>query len=278
MNNWIEQFQRSIDYMEDHLTDHLDAETIAKTAALSSFYYQRIFTAMCGMTLTEYIRARRMTQAALELTSSDVRVIDLALKYGYDSPDSFTRAFQRFHGITPSKARVTGAPLRSFAPLHVKVVLEGGKMLDYRITEKEPFTVVGFRRKFHTDTSYQEIPEFWKEWKHSGSPIKGMFGLCMDQDGNAFDYWIADPYQPGAAVPEGCETVEIPGSLWAEFTCKGELPEALQTVNTEIWSKWLPTLRGYQLAGNYSLEVYTELPEAPEETISYIWIPLKKTD
>lgn len=99
MNNWIEQFQNSINYIEDHLTDKLDAEAIAETAALSSFYYQRIFTALCGMTLMEYIRARRMTQAALELTHADERVIDVALKYGYDSPDSFTRAFQKFQAL-----------------------------------------------------------------------------------------------------------------------------------------------------------------------------------
>lgn len=277
MNNWIEQFQNSINYIEDHLTDKLDAEAIAETAALSSFYYQRIFTALCGMTLMEYIRARRMTQAALELTHADERVIDVALKYGYDSPDSFTRAFQKFHGITPAKARESGAPLRSFAPLHVKVILEGGKMLDYRIVEKAPFTIVGFKRTFNTDTSYQEIPKFWNEWKAGNSTIKGMFALCMDQDGKKLDYWIADNYVPWMEVPQGCKTIQIPGSLWAEFRCKGPLPDSLQSVNTEIWSKWLPTLKGYKLAGNYNLEVYAEPAINPEDTVSYIWIPLTKS-
>lgn len=278
MNNWIEQFQSSIDYIEDHLTERLDAEVIAETAALSSFYYQRIFTALCGMSLMEYIRARRMTQAALELTSSNARVLDVAMKYGYDSPDSFTRAFQRFHGITPAKAREAGSDLRSFAPLHVKVTLEGGKMLDYRIVEKAPFTIVGFKRTFNTDTCYQEIPKFWDEWKTSDSPIMGMFGLCMDQSGKEFEYWIADNYAPWVEMPKGCETVQIPASLWAEFRCKGPLPKSLQSVNTEIWSKWLPALKGYELAGNYNLEFYTEPAEKPEDTISYIWLPLKKAD
>ena len=123
MQGWTEGFQRSIDYIEEHLTDPLEIGDIAGIAALSPFYYQRIFGALCGMTVGEYIRARRMTLAAQELSGTDSRVIDTALKYGYESPDSFARAFQRFHGISPSRAREAGAPLRSFAPLHITVSL-----------------------------------------------------------------------------------------------------------------------------------------------------------
>lgn len=125
------------------------------------------------MTVGEYVRARRMTLAAQELSGSNAKVIDVAVKYGYDSPDSFARAFQRFHGITPSQARA-------------------------------------------------------------------------------------------------------PGGLWAEFTCKGPLPDSLQRVNTQIWSEWLPALTGYALAGNYSLEVYMPPAEKPEDNVSYICIPLKR--
>ena len=128
MKGWIEGFQESIDYIEQHLAESIDIEEIAGKAAISSFYYQRIFGALCGMTVGEYIRARRMTLAAQELAGSDVKVIDMAVKYGYDSPDSFTKAFQRFHGITPSQARESGAPLRSFAPMHIKITLEGGNI------------------------------------------------------------------------------------------------------------------------------------------------------
>ena len=129
MNGWIEGFQESIDFIEQGLADELDIGDIAEKAALSPFYYQRIFGALCGMTVGEYVRARRMTLAAQELVGSDVKVIDVAVKYGYDSPDSFAKAFQRFHGITPSQARETGAGLRSFAPFHIRITLEGGKML-----------------------------------------------------------------------------------------------------------------------------------------------------
>lgn len=276
MQGWIDGFQRSIAYIEQNLAGTLDIAEIAAQAALSPFYYQRIFGALCGMTVGEYIRARRMTLAAQELTRSDSRVIDIAVKYGYDSPDSFAKAFQRFHGITPTAAREPGAGLKSFAPLHIKISLEGGAMLDYRIVEKAPFTVVGIKKRFSAETSYTEVPKFWGEWASDMKGLKGMFGICTDMDGKTFDYWIADLYQPWLDIPEGCGIFQIPGGLWAQFMCKGPLPDSLQKVNTQIWSEWLPSLRGYALAGNYSVEVYMPPAENPADTVSYIGIPLKK--
>ena len=276
MQNWVEGFQQSIDFIEENLTGSLEIEEIAELATLSPFYFQRIFGALCGMTVGEYIRARRMTLAAQELSSTDAKVLDVALKYGYDSPDSFSKAFQRFHGISPSQARETGAVLRSIAPLHIKISLEGGKMLDYRIVEKEQFTVVGIKRKFNDETAYQEVPKFWQEWMSDKKGLMGTFGLCTNMNGKDFDYWIADVYLPWQEIPEGCETTVVPGGLWAEFKCKGPLPESMQSVNTQIWSEWLPTLKGYKLAGNYDIELYTPPAEDPNDNVDYIWIPLVK--
>ena len=279
MQGWIEGFQASIDYMEDHLGDELDIEAIAEIAAFSPFYYQRIFGAMCGMTVGAYIRARRMTRAAQELTRAGaVRVIDVALKYGYDSPDSFARAFQRFHGIAPSQAREPGAPLKSLMPLRIRITLEGGNMLDYRIVEVAPFTIVGLKRRFNSETSYQEIPEFWREVMEAEPPVMGTFGLCTDMDGKDFDYWIADLYRPWEDIPEGCETRVVPGGLWAQFRCQGPLPESLQSVNTQIWTEWLPALKGYELSGDCHLEYYAPPAEKPEDELSFIWVPLRRLD
>ena len=273
--DWIEGFQESLDYIEENLSGELDIEEIAGRAALSPFYYQRIFGALCGLTVGDYIRARRMTLAAQELSGSGIRVIDVAVKYGYDSPDSFAKAFQRFHGITPSQAREPGANLRSFAPLHIKITLEGGSMMDYRIVEKASFTIMGVRRPFNCDTSYQEIPKFWKEWLAQGDkrPVMGTFGVCLDMDGKNFDYWIADLYFPWEEIPEGCETRVIPGSCWAQFPCT---LATLQDTNTKIWSEWLPALKGYTLVGDYDLEVYLAPEEGETETRCFIWVPLKK--
>ncbi|MCR4927372.1 MAG: AraC family transcriptional regulator [Lachnospiraceae bacterium] len=278
MKDWVEGFQASIDYIEQNLLNDLNVGDIAKKAALSSFYYQRIFGAMCGMTVGEYIRARRMTLAAQEISSSSEKVIDIALKYGYDSPDSFAKAFQRFHGINPTQAREPGTSLRSFAPLHIKITMEGGNMLDYRIVEKAPFTVVGLKRRFDSETSYMEVPKFWGEWAKDMKGLKGMFGICSDMDGKLFDYWIADLYLPWEDIPEGLSTFQIPGGLWAIFKCEGPLPGSLQKVNTQIWTEWLPSLKGYKLAGNYSLEFYLPPAKDPADTVSYIGVPLEKLE
>ena len=275
MQGWIEGFQESIDFIEKNLTEELDIEDIAAKAALSPFYYQRIFGALCGVTVGEYIRARRMTLAAQELNGKDVKVIDAAVKYGYDSPDSFSKAFQKFHGITPSQAKEPGALLRSFAPLHIRITMEGGTMMEYRIVEKAPFTIVGVKKPFHSDSSYQEIPKFWDEWLAQGEnrPIMGTFGVCLDMKGKDFDYWIADLYLPWEDVPEGCVTRVIPGSAWAQFPCT---IKTLQDTNTRIWSEWLPALQGYSLAGEYDIEVYLPPEEGSDDMKVYIWVPLKK--
>ncbi len=275
MQGWIEGLQASIDYIEENLTEPLDIVEVAAKAALSPFYFQRIFGALCGMTVGEYIRARRMSQAAQELARTGAKVIDVALKYGYDSPDSFTKAFLRFHGVSPSMAREPGASLRSFAPLHIKISLEGGSMMDYRIVEKAPFTIVGVKKPFNSDTSYQEIPKFWDEWLAKGKdrPVMGTFGVCIDMRGKDFDYWIADLYCPWEDVPNGCETRVIPGSLWAQFPCT---IRTLQDTNTKIWSEWLPALQGYTLAGEYDIEVYLPPEEGSDDMKVYIWVPLNR--
>ena len=148
--------------------------------------------------------------------------------------------------------------------------------LEYRITEKAPFTLMGIKRRFSNADSYREVPKFWEEWMRSDSPVKGAFGLCVELGEGAFDYWIADLYEPWMALPPGCGTFTVPAGLWAEFPCRGPLPESMQRVNTRIWSEWLPALKGYAPAGGYDLELYPPRPEKPEDWVTWIWIPLKK--
>ena len=278
MNGWAEGITRAVQYIEDSLTEELDIADIAARAYVSPFHFQRIFSVLCGFTVGEYIRRRRLTLAGEELSLSDARVIDIAVKYGYDSQDSFSRAFAKFHGISPSAAKERGARLKAFAPLKIRLTLEGASMTDYRIVEKAAFTVMGRARRFSTDTSYQEIPEFWQEHYRTGGGerVMGMFGVCIDSDGKEFDYLIADCYQPWNEIPEGYETRVIPAGTWAVFPCRGALPKALQDVNTRIWSEWLPNCREYTLAGNYNIEVYLTPPQPdPEAAYSEIWVPVK---
>lgn len=278
MQSWAEGIQNAVQYIEEHLTEELEIRDIAAKAYVSAFHFQRIFSVLCGFTVGEYIRMRRLTLAAQELSLSDVRVIDAAVKYGYDSQDSFTRAFTRFHGISPTAAREKGASLRSFAPLRIKLTLEGGTMMEYKIVEKAAFTIMGRARTFSTDTSYQEIPKFWAEhYKEGGGELVcGLYGVCMDSDGKHFEYLIADNYNPCLEVPACCVTREIPAGTWAVFPCKGALPDALQSLNTRIWSEWLPNCKEYRLSGNYNIEMYTPPAENPEDTYSEVWVPVKK--
>ena len=278
MSGWAEGIQSAVDYIEENLTEELDIEDIAAKAYVSPFHFQRIFSVLCGMTVGDYIRCRRLTLAAQELSSSDIKVIDAAVKYGYDSPDSFARAFTKFHGISPSAAKERGASLKAFAPLRIKLTLEGGNFMEYRIVEKASFTVVGVSRSFNSDTSYREIPKFWQEHITSGGNRKicGQFGICLDGDGKNFDYLIADIYKPWEEVPEGCITRVIPEGTWAVFPCRGALPKALQDVNTQIWSEWLPNCRDYKLGGNYDIEMYTKPADDPKDNYCEIWVPVVK--
>lgn len=278
MKGWNEGITNAVAYIEENLTGDIDINKIAEKAYVSSFYFQKIFSVLCGFTVGEYIRNRRLTLAAQELCSTQIKVIDAALKYGYDSPDSFARAFTRFHGISPSAARKQGSKLNSFAPLKIKLILEGSTMLEYRIVEKSQFTVMGRSRKINTETAYDEIPMFWQEHMKSGGNkvVCGMYGICMDNDGENFDYLIADNYIPWKEIPKGYETKVIPAGTWAVFPCHGPLPKALQDVNTKIWSEWMPSCIAYKLAGNYNIEMYTPPCDNPEDDYNEIWIPVEK--
>lgn len=277
MTNVAEDIQKALVYIEANLTEELQVREIAKKAFLSPFYFQRIFSALCGISVGEYIRSRRLTLAGEELAGSDARIIDVAAKYGYESPDSFSRAFQRFHGISPSAARKPGARLVSFAPMKIKQVLKGSSMMEYRIVEKPQFTVMGVSRKFHPETSYQKIPEYWTElFSRPGFPLMGVYGICIDDNGSdgEFEYWIADNYIPWQEIPDGCKSMVIPAGTWAVFPCK---LKTLQDTNTRMWQQWLPSCREYKLSGKYNLEVYgPPCQEDQGETYVELWLPVQK--
>lgn len=282
---WIEGIGDAIRYIEENITEDLTVEEIAKRAMVSPFYFQKGFAMLCGFTVAEYIRRRRLTLAGSELVSTDAKIIDIALKYGYDSPDSFTKAFTRFHGVTPTAVRKDGAMIRSFAPLKIKFSLEGGYIMDYKIVEKESFTVMGVSKTFSYDDAKTQIPQFWTEHYQTGKGkfVCGMYGVCMEESKgpDTFEYLIADDYNPSKEVPDGFITKVIPKHTWAVFACKGPMPKALQEVNEKIYSEWLPNCRDYEIAAGYNIERYTNVADYPkgnedENYYSEIWIPIRK--
>ena len=283
--DWTKAISDAVEYMENHIMENITADDVANQVNISSFYFQKGFSLLCGFTIMEYVRNRRLSLAGNELTTSDDKIIDLALKYGYDSPDSFTKAFTRFHNITPSMARKDGTTIKSFAPLKLEISLKGGYLMDYKMVKKESFTVLGNVKKFTYDNAKSEIPAFWQDHYKSGKGkyVCGMFGVNIDEQmGNQeFEYMIADTYNPIEDVPEGFVTKTIPAFTWAVFPCKGAMPDSLQNVNTKIFAEWLPALKDYEFAAGYCIEMYDDPEKYPNKTAdenyyAEIWIPVKK--
>ena len=281
---WMKIIGDSIQYIENHILEELSIDDIAKHINVSSFYYQKGFSMLCGFTVAEYIRSRRLALAGSELISSDRTILEIAVKYGYDSPDSFTKAFTRFHGSTPTAVRKGNVMLKSFAPLKIRVLLEGGYPMDYRIEKKEEFTVIASAKTFAYEGAKDMIPQFWGEHHASGrgQTVCGEFGINIDEmmGMDTFEYLIADTYR-GQEVPDGFVLRTIPSFQWAVFPCRGAMPDALQDVNTKIFTEWLPAINEYEFAAGYCVEMYDDPQKYEKGTMDEnyyceIWIPVRK--
>lgn len=282
---WMEVIRKAIDYVEEHITDDITVNDVADRVCVSPFYFQKGFYMLCGCPLMEYVRNRRLSLAGGEMISGDATVLELAVKYGYESPDSFTKAFTRFHGCRPSSVRRDRAMVKVFAPLKLTISLKGGYVMDYRIAKKESFTVLAVSKEFDYEGANKNIPAFWEEHHASGRGkyVHGMFGINIDFDmgHEKFEYLIADIYNPAVDIPKGFEVRTIPAFSWAVFPCRGALPESMKDVNVKIFSEWLPALKDYEFAAGYCIEMYDMPDEYPkgvqdENYYAEIWIPVKK--
>lgn len=288
--DWITGLQKAIDYVEEHLEEDLDYMEIARQAASSSFQFQRVFGILCGCTLGEYIRKRRLTLAGSELAATDMRVLDAALKYGYDSPESFCRAFTRFHGITPSAAKAGGAGLRSFSRLSVKLVLEGGTMMNYRIEKHDTLKLLARTWKLDgkDENIHERISGLWAESGKDGTiallcqgmnprVIKGMAGVCLDNPNEGeFVYAIGREYA-GGDVPDGLTVVEFPAATWVAFSETGRMPGAFDGLWKRIYTEFFPT-SGYEPVCGPTIEVYPGEDVYRPDYSFEIWMTVKKKE
>lgn len=287
--DWLTGIQNAINYVEEHLTEDIDYEKVAREAACSNFYFQRIFGILCGISLGDYIRNRRLTLAGDELSASDDKVIDIALKYGYESPESFTRAFSKFHGVTPSEAKKDGSKLKSFSRISVKITLSGGSVMNYKIVEKEAFDIIEKVETHSVENSanMKSIPEFWTR-AHQDGTVKTLMDVTTDRSfifavcyGNlpenvkTFDYSIAAKYEKDSTVPEGFRRNTIPARTWAVFECKGAMPDAIQELWHKIVSEFFPT-SSYKPTYEMDIEAYSEGNMSDRDYYSEIWIPVVK--
>lgn len=297
--NWITGMQKAIDYIEANLTEEIDYEKVAAESFSSSYHFQRVFSILCGYTLGEYIRLRRLSLAGVELANGKDKVIDIALKYGYDSPDSFAKAFQKFHGITPSQARADGNTLKSFSRLSIKISLEGGSTMNYRIEEKDEMILTGYKRRFSgiPGERMEQEKEMYVKTRPlqyilqglSGDVVKN-FDIITNVDDEGYDFYIASQLNEycrnnlnkdgvlGEEFAKYYENVTIPKCTYAIFeTERCAYPTmTFLDLRRKIASEWLPN-SGYQLKNAPEL-VVTHWFEGEKRNQRYreLWIPIEK--
>ncbi len=296
---WVASLKKAIDYMEEHLLTNISVEDVADAVHISPFYFQKGFKIVTGYSIGEYLRNRRLYMAGLDVIqgktgAAQEKVINLAYKYGYDTPESFSKAFSRFHGISPAQLRKCPYQIKVFLPLSIKISIQGGYKMDFTVEKRNAMKMIGFERIVSYDSSQQEIPKFWHEFCErycgpEGFPGKeetrqavaacmvGEFGICamQESDQNQFRYYIAGTYQ-GGQVPDGMTVIEIPAGEWVKFKCIGPMPQALQTVNSRIWGEWLPGNQEFETALPINIEWYSTGDTNSSDYESEIWIPVRR--
>lgn len=280
--DWIERLNDAMTYVEENLTGDITLEDAARRAACSAYHFQRMFGYLAGVTFSDYVRRRRMSAAAIELAEGDKRVVDVALRYGYDSPTAFNRAFQSIHGLPPSKAR--GAALKTFPRISFTLSIKGEEAMEYRIEERGSFRIVGFRmyEPMTMENCFEKIPPFWQKVAGGiprlcqlmdGAQPQGVLGVSTCDDGEFSGYFIAVATEK--SPQEGMEAYDVPAGTWAVFPCVGPMPTAMQTLQQRIISEWLPG-SGYEYAAAPDIEVYLAGDQSSPEYRSEVWLPIVK--
>ncbi|PEV98441.1 AraC family transcriptional regulator [Bacillus cereus] len=286
----LKNMNAAMHYIEDNLTDEIDFKEVARLALCSEYHFKRMFSFLAGISLSDYIRCRRLTLAAFELKNSNVKVIDVAIKYGYNSPDSFARAFQNLHGITPSEARNSNHSLKAYSPMTFQLSIQGGNKMNYRIEEKEPFRFIGIHKRVPIvfNGVNEEIASMWKSLNPESiqtlkmlSNVKpnGIISASTNfSEGRMEEKGELDHYIGVATTkecPEQFKQLEVAASTWAIFEAVGPFPDALQNVWGRIYSEWFPS-SSYELAEGPEI-LWNESKEVSSPNFrSEIWVPVLK--
>lgn len=278
---WIERLNQAINYMEEHLTDEIDYEQLGQIACCSSYHFQRMFTYMAGVTLSEYLRRRKMSLAAVDLQCGNRKIIDVAGKYGYSSPTAFNRAFQSVHGIPPSAVKKEGISVKSFPPITFKITVKGVDEMNYRVETKDAFRIVGISAPLskELDANFMVVPNMWQEASGNGiiprlaalmnTPPMGLLGvsICNDEEQWKYVIGVSTTKENG-----DFEEYTIPAATWAIFPGSGT-NQSIQELESRIITEWFPT-SGYEYANAPDIEVY--LNPDPQNAQYEVWIPVIK--
>ena len=283
--DWLERMNCVLDYIENNLDGTIEMAEIAKQTNCSSFNFQRMFSFMADVSLADYIRKRRLSLAAMELLSTNVKVIDVALKYGYESPISFARAFYAIHGLNPSEVRRLGVKVKCYPRISLEITIKGVEAMNYRIKEFEGFHLVGYKERVTTENgeNFLRIPQFWDEVGLDGryekmiqyNDNKKMYclGVCANADDNCFDYYIATG--SNKKIPEDMVQLFVPAGCYVIFECVGKLPESQQNMWKRIFTEWFPQST-YDLIDGPQIEWYSDGDTSSDEYYSEIWLPIIK--
>lgn len=286
--NILENLNKAMNYIEEHLTEEVDYREAARLALCSEYHFKRMFSFLAGVTLPEYIRRRRLTLAAFDLKDSQLRIIDIAVKYGYNSPDSFTRAFQGIHGVTPSEARNNGQSLKSYPRMTFQLTINGGDEMNYRIEEKEAFRIIGIKKRvpiifkgvnpeivsMAADLTESLIKQL--KQRSNVEPLGMLSASIHFSEGRMEERGELDHYL-GVATTEAClddlACLEVPASTWAVFESVGPFPDTLQNIWGRIYSEWFPS-SDYELSPGPEMVWHEHKDTTSPAYRSEIWIPV----
>lgn len=279
---WIERLNKTISYMEGHLTEEISYDELARMACCSTYHFQRMFAYIAGIPLSEYIRRRRMSLAAVDLQSGEGKIIDIGMKYGYSSPTAFNRAFQSVHGIAPSIAQKGGTPIKSYPPISFKIAVKGGEELNYRTEEKASFRIIGVSQPLdkEIEKNFMVVPQMWQKAATDGTLNKiiplmnqqpmGVLGVSACNDKEEWKYFIA--VSSSSEIDNSLEEYVVPGCTWAIFSGTGT-NRSIQELQQRVVTEWLPT-SGYEFADAPDVEVY--LNSDPDNAQYELWLPIRK--
>ena len=282
--NWLNQLNESLKYIEENISENITCEDVSKMAFSSHHHFMRMFYILSGINLGEYIRNRRLTLAASEIVSSNEKIIDIAYKYNYKTPESFSKAFKRFHGVSPREAKNYQPALKIQPKLSFQINLKGDYIMDYKIIKKDNLNFKGFVREYTTDggENFKGIPVFWQEIMGGGvfqelitkSDELGVVGMCYDfnNETNTFKYMIGIRTEEELA---NSVEVSFKDETFVSFKSEGALPAAIQKVIGQVFNEWFPS-SNYEHSGGPEIEVYPKGDGSKEDYVCYYWVPIKE--
>ncbi|MFK8848491.1 GyrI-like domain-containing protein [Streptomyces sp. Ac-502] len=284
----LERLNEALEHIEAHIRGRIEVTELARIAMTSDYHFRRMFSALAGMPLSEYIRRRRLTVAGAEVLAGDRTLLDIAVRYGYGSGEAFARAFRAVHGVGPGEARRDGAPLHAQPRMSFRLIVEGSSSMRYRIVAKERFHVVGKKARVPLvhEGANPAIAEFVRSIGQetirriaalSDQQPEGVVAVCDDLDpsraeGTDLDYYHGVVTQ--ADAPDDLDALVVPPGTWAVFEHSGPFPETLQILWRDVFTQWFPSNPYRSRPGPEILR--TRLSENGNEADAELWIPVER--